>query len=321
MTSLDQPVTIIVFAFTAMLNVSTVWYGVKYKLPVFPWAWALFFVFALMAGSSYGGKPEKFYLFCTMLSAVIVTYNLRAYQRVLHRFAVGLAIAVAAFLVLDALRVIPTPDIVVTDGELQFGGLIRRPYGLEHPNLIAAQMLLLPFGVWSVAVIVTQSRGAFLGLVTALIIRYVHGRWLIVAAVIGAVLIGLAIWVRPYTITDRLGILGEGVRCFLAHPLTGIGSGNFRTATTDGTIMYTAHNALITVAAENGLLGLVPLVGLLVSLFKQVSKSTHPARWGLLAFAIQQMVDDQWLHLDLVTSVMIGCALAVCLYFPAAEQK
>jgi O-antigen ligase len=126
---------------------------------------------------------------------------------------------------------------------------------------------------------------------------------------------------------DRLNIWEDGVRFFVARPLVGWGSGSYYTslyfATPEAEQMnaisgprnpeiHTAHNAVITIAAENGLLGLVPFMGMLISLGLLLWRSPHQARWGILAFMLQQLFDDQWLHP--ITSILLGMAVAVCLF-------
>jgi hypothetical protein len=323
----------ILFIFCILLNCLALYFAIQHKIPhPFPWIWALVFALVLLLGAFTPlGTAERYFYFVTFLSAVIVTYNLRQYPRELKYIAVWLAISVTFITFFDTFRFIRSPDVVITPGELHLNGLIRRPYFLEHPNLIAAQMLLMPFGIWTIlTVLLTQSRGALFGLVPVLIMRYVPRSWRGWVLPIGAVILFLGILIRPDTVLGRLSIWEEGLRFFWARPLLGWGTGSYLASlSAPDNIMnavvnfqriglHTAHNALITIAAENGLLGLVPLVGLLVIVFMSARKSEHPARWGLLAFGIQQMFDDQWLHP--VTSIVLGCCLAVCLFYREGQE-
>lgn len=139
-----------------------------------------------------------------------------------------------------------------------------------------------------------------------------HGLWLL-ALVAGAVLIAPALGYRvpipsPWSIggalttADRLDVLySEGgasfaarlrsfrgaADAFLDHPLAGTGTGTFREGDgPQGTRAY-PHNILLEVAAEAGVLGLVPLVFLLsvvaVSLLRPLARLPEPARIALLA--------------------------------------
>jgi hypothetical protein len=309
------------------LAVCALVYIFKHKLPSpFPWGWSALFAGALFAGAIYGrGAFDKFMMFSSMLSTLIIIFNLREHNNKLHNAARVVALIGMVLILGDSFRLIPTPDIIMTPGELQLDGLIRRPYLMEHPNIMASQMLLLPFGLWTIiTVLFTQSRGALFGMAPALILRFIPRPWLIWAALAGAALLFLALLIRPDTVFARVTIWNEGLQFFMARPLIGWGTGEYMISVIDPsspmnsvartTNMLSAHNALITVAAENGLLGLVPFIGFLISLFRQAAKSSHPARWGLLAFSIQQLFDDNWL--DPVTSILLGCSLAVCLFYP-----
>jgi O-antigen ligase/polysaccharide polymerase Wzy-like membrane protein len=316
---------LLLFAGITLLNVSAVACILKHHLPQpFPWLWAILFAGVVLLGAfSPLGTPERFYVFLALLSAVIVGAAAGRHEQLARALAIGLAV----FVVADAVRLIPTADVVATPGELQLGGLVRRPYALEHPNVVAAWSLLLPLGPWTpIVVVATQSRGALAGLVAMLIARYVPRRALPWAAGAGAVVLVVAMLIRPGTMLARVDFWVEGLRFAAARPLTGWGSGSYYTSLAgtgpaaemnavvdfERTGMHTAHNAAITIAAENGLPGLVAFAGLAGSVFVLARRSTDPARWGLLAFWVQQFFDDQWLHP--VTAVLLGLALAACLF-------
>jgi len=162
-----------------------------------------------------------------------------------------------------------------------------------------------------------------------LMLRFIPRRYLRLAVLVGAFLFTVALMLRPGTAFDRVNFWEEGTRFFLARPVTGWGSGSYRTSIIKSspaadvmnavvfkrTGMHTAHNALITVAAENGLMGLVPFTGFALGLFSFARRSASPMKWGVLAFAIQQLFDDQWLHP--VTSIILGFTLAMLVKEPS----
>lgn len=317
----------------ALLDLAAIVCILKFKLPrPFPWELALAFALALFIGGlSPLGTFEKFYIFTGCLSAIILT----AHAPRSNMLAGILACGLAALVVLDALRLIPTPDVVMSDGELQLGRLIRRPYFLAQPNLVAAWALLLPFDFWTpLTVIATQSRGALAGLAAMLVARFVPRRFVGWATLAGAALVVAAFLIRPQTAWARTDFWWEGAQFFMAQPWMGWGSGSYSVSLTQAsteaarmnavvdnerTGMSHAHNVLVTIAAENGLMGLLPFVGLVVVLGFLVGRSNHPARWGLLAFAVQQLFDDQLF--DPVTAIILGAAIGVCLFSASAQTN
>jgi len=283
----------------------------------YPWKWAGAFALVLFVGAFYPlGTLERFVLFVEMTAAAIVGWHMSKH---IHRAGTWIGIALAVFVSFDALRLLPTPDVNIAGNEIF--GIIRRPYVIAHPNIAAAWSLLLPLGAWTaITVVVTQSRGALVGLLTASVMRFVPRRYMVRTLIAGCAMIALAIMLRPNTAFDRLTFWEEGTRLFLARPLTGWGSGSYResyktetpmNAITERTGMHTAHNALLTIAAENGIAGVVTFMGFAGSLALTVRRSDNPLKWGALAFAVQQIFDDQWLHP--VTSILFGLVVGACL--------
>lgn len=282
---------------------------------------------ALLAVLVIGGmlplcSPSRAVYLALFIAAVFA--GRRLHGRVGRGLAIALAILLCLWTVADAVRLLPTPDLSPTSIPV-IDPYLRRPYALEHPNNLAAWSLLLPFGVWTFwTILFTQSRGALLGWIAALAARYVPRRWWLAALPLGVIAMGLAVFIRPATVTARFDFWREGMDLFAARPLTGWGSGSYyeslvsdspaaqqMNAVTERTGMHTAHNAAVTIAAENGLPGLLSFVALVIGMVRLAARSRHPARYGLLAFAIQQIVDDQWLHP--VTSILLGLAFGVCL--------
>ena len=134
----------------------------------------------------------------------------------------------------------------------------------------------------------TQSRGGMVGLVVmfgALLLmgQKVHPRFAPIA--LAAVLVATpfmptSFWVRMASIVDeqadkqqftgsreaRRILMEEGIDAFLNHPLTGVGAGQFKNYNPAGRRerWRETHNALIQVAAETGLLGLLSFSFLIV---------------------------------------------------------
>jgi len=275
----------------------------------FPWKASAWLALVLLAGglvSPHAGI-ERGVSFVTLLSAFVVTTWLKRFGYV-YKYVALLAIPLAAFLLVDALRIIPTPDITVTSGETF--EMIRRPYLISHPNLKAAWLLLLTLSpVTLIGVVLAQSRGALLGYITALSAYSVPRRYYVQAIIVCIGVMSIAAAVRPGTMLWRVDAWREAVDIFVQSPWIGIGSGTYITHAASGASM--AHNAALTIAAENGLLGLSALIVWLVPVAVIVMRSKHIAKYNLLAFAVQQAVDDQWLHP--VSAILIGVMLAVCI--------
>lgn len=144
-----------------------------------------------------------------------------------------------------------------------------RPFG----RLMAIAGAFLMIG----AVIASQSRSGFLGLAAMfLFMAWQVGRKRpsFIAALALAVVIVLPLtpssyWSRMASITDesrdetgsreaRRILLGEGVRAFLEHPLTGVGAGQFKNYDPKGRqeSWRETHNVVLQVASELGILGL-----------------------------------------------------------------
>ena len=137
-------------------------------------------------------------------------------------------------------------------------------------------------------VVLTKSRGGAVGLVAALVVLVLFGgrvrRGFRVAAV-AAVLAVLPLapdsfWERMASITDsrqdalqftgsreaRRVVMQEGIETFIDRPLTGVGAGQFKNFNPPDRRerWRETHNALIQVAAETGILGLLAFTFLII---------------------------------------------------------
>jgi len=221
-------------------------------------------------------------------------------QKTLFWLSMALSLLVAA----DALRILPTPDIIATAGES--AAWWRRPYALEHPNVVAG-WILLGAGAWSLpALIITQSRGALLGwLGAAFVARLRSPRARMVVLLAGGTLFTLLLIMRPETAAWRIIAWRQAIELWQEAPIFGQGTGIYR----ELGILDTAHNAVLTILAENGIVGVFVFVLWLKKIASRVAASASPAKWWLLAFAIQNLVDDTWTHP--ITALVLGLALAL----------
>ena len=177
------------------------------------------------------------------------------------------------------------------------------------------------------AVLVTESRGAFVGLVLGLglpFLRLVRRRVVIVYAAVGAV---AALTVLPHRFYVRMEGLKDltsvstirqadksgsaeqrwqiqltGLRIFFAHPLLGVGLGCYPLANAKFSPdlgARDAHNTYLRLGAETGLPGLLLWVALVVAVLKQVRRAERgPGRL--------KMVDPKWLKYGLFAFLVEG---------------
>jgi hypothetical protein len=280
----------------------------------FPWlaAGVLGLVLLIGALASPNGSLNRGVGFVTLLSSVIVTAHLAASSSMAmlqhsRSWLWTIVTALTAIIIVDAFGLFPTPDVAMTSGETF--GFIRRPYMLEHPNVQACWLLLLSLSPISlIGIIFTQSRGALLGYLAAFV-RFAPKRFYMHALIAGTIIITAAALIRPHTFFGRVDLWRDAVRIFIEHPLTGSGTGSYTASTVTG--MDTAHNAALTIAAENGLIGIAAFLAWLVALVLLIARSTSAAKFHLLAFSIQQLVDDQWLHP--VTAILLGAVIGICI--------
>jgi len=156
---------------------------------------------------------------------------------------------------------------------------VFRPVSLVKRGIAAACT-----GLMFMTIVASQSRSGSLGLGAALIVMAVltlrRKPGLVAAGVIVAILavpmLPDSYWNRLASITNaekdatgsreaRSVLLRESYDAFLAHPLTGVGAGQFKNYQPDGRVeaWHESHNAILQVAAELGILGVVVFVFLL----------------------------------------------------------
>lgn len=148
----------------------------------------------------------------------------------------------------------------------------RQPAG---KRLVAALIAMLMLAT----IVFTKSRGGALGVLAALVAIAILGRWMrrgvgtitIVAVLVATPFLPDAFWARMVSIVDeesdkqftgsreaRRTVMQEGIDAFLEHPLTGVGVGQFKNYNPPERKerWLEAHNVLIQVAAETGVVGL-----------------------------------------------------------------
>ena len=150
-------------------------------------------------------------------------------------------------------------------------------------------------------IVFTQSRSGFVGLAFVLAALVLLGRTVrpgfagmaLAAIVIAAPFAPSSFWARMASIVDerqdarqytgsreaRRVVMQEGIDVFLERPLTGVGAGQFKNYNPPGRKerWRETHNALIQVAAETGLVGLLAFAFLII-------------RAGIAAVATQRML-------------------------------
>ena len=200
--------------------------------------------------------------------------------------------------------------VVIAEVIFTLGG---RPTFLANPNMTASWLLLCwPWMPWWLAVAgvgATQSRAAIAGLaisgLAVLLLRsHLGGRARLALVAATALITPWAAYLRWATVQDRLLTWALGIRLFLARPLAGWGLGASAMFNRDH-----FDSAPLTISVEMGVVGLITFGVLLAGLACLAWRSPSPARWALLALAIQNIADDTWLWP--VTAVLLGITLAL----------
>jgi len=176
------------------------------------------------------------------------------------------------------------------------------------PLLFAAVVITSPASMWRWLYFGAQvglllwlgSRGAIIGLAAALAGYYViYFRWRVsIGMIVAAVMLGTALlFYRWNTAMFRLFYFQRGIEAFLSAPLFGVGPGGLRSLGlifSEGVWQPHAHNFLLSVLAETGLIGLAGL-GLAGYTFYRLRPALLIERWhvtALLALAAHSLVDE-----------------------------
>ena len=205
---------------------------------------------------------------------------------------------------------------------------LRAPAG----SLPAVSAVLLALGLWFVvaillaALLASFSRGAWLGAACGLLVMLlVQGgrlRWLGIAALVaaGALLVlggtsllpsaltsrlesitgafrffdpgSVKVTPQNFAVVERMAQLWAGWQMALAHPLLGVGPGNYTLAYQDVAAAPWfasrghAHNYYLHIAAEAGILGLVAYLSLIGSVCFSVFRALHQPQLSLLQRSI-----------------------------------
>ena len=199
----------------------------------------------------------------------------------------------------------------------------------QRTQLVTVAILAILWG----GLVLTLSRsslGALLvGLGVLAALRWRVGRAVLAAAVVVA-LAAAAIAASPTTFglnqglngasSGRPGLVSGGLDLFAARPLWGYGSGSFQTEYADrhqGEALSASHTIPITIAAEQGLIGLVVYLALVVAALITLLQRARsdPAR-AAIAAAFIALVFHTLLYADFLedpitwTLLAIGVALA-----------
>jgi glycosyltransferase involved in cell wall biosynthesis len=228
------------------------------------------------------------------------------------------------------------------------GGLLAASAAAAVPLALLTRGRASAIGLWAVAAlcaagaVATQSRGALAGLVVALVLCGVASPvprrkklTFAMVAVLGAVA-GLAVlgpdWFAQRVagiatdpnFTNRMDLIGNGLRLFPARPF-GVGAGNWRLAYEQafGPVAVGAvesHMTLVTVLVEDGIVGLVGIVGVAASVLVgalrkrpgAMAPETLAAACGLVVLLLQSVTysmeasEPLWFFLGLCAAAVVA---------------
>jgi O-antigen ligase len=159
--------------------------------------------------------------------------------------------------------------------------------GLYRPGQLLRNLLLIgaPGGILFYAIKLTQSRGAQLGIGTALLVgslKIFGWRKTLIGAAVVAVLISAGsiggnkreISGKDKSSEDRILSWSSGVDMLSSNPVFGVGYGNFED--NNPVDHLTAHNSFVLCFAELGVSGYFVWMGLVVLTLKSVASCTRP---------------------------------------------
>lgn len=192
---------------------------------------------------------------------------------------------------------------------------VRSAGFLSNPNIAGGVLAILSpvfsefleGGFMIILLVATGSRGAFLAVSMSLLWNRINKALVLVPLIVFLVLLIAA---RPGTVVKRLGTWAEAGRLFLERPVVGWGSGSYPLLSENETAHPHADSLPMTIAAENGLLGLLAFGWLAAELGRIVYQSDDPARLGLVAFGIHNLTDCMvWWYWPGIAAVL--CAALV----------
>ncbi|WDS36903.1 O-antigen ligase family protein [Pseudoxanthomonas sp.] len=243
----------------------------------------------------YGGFLAELLRFGPIVAAFVILSNAVTSTRRLF-FVMGAVVLCATVLALHGVEqkqtgIGWTGVPLIQDGRIQYVGIFNDPNDLGMLFVLALPMamylsargggfgllrlfwlgagLMLLYGIY-----LTDSRGALLAVAAVLGIWLWRKRGIVVAALLGGTcLAGLLL--LPSRLQDlspdeesasgRVDAWYEGFQMFISHPLFGVGADNF----TDYNNL-TAHNSLILVLAETGIVGFTLWLGFIGYCFRMM---------------------------------------------------
>lgn len=179
--------------------------------------------------------------------------------------------------------------VVILLDSLSAGG---RPIVI-NPNLLGSVFLLLAPYAWqwaAVGLLATQSRGAALAAWAAVGTwrQWWRKPWALATT---ALLVVLLVAARPATLTARWAAWNEAAALWAARPFTGWGIGSYQVLARVEPNKLHADNALLTLAAEGGLVTALAFVAVVVETTRLARTAPTGVWWALLAFGLHQLVD------------------------------
>jgi putative inorganic carbon (HCO3(-)) transporter len=246
-------------------------------------------------------------------------------------------------------------DPNVLGGVLAAATALGIPLAAAERRARRATLLWCLVGVAAVGVVMTLSRGAFLGLIAGSLVAVFIApmRWsvrvVLVLAGIGAVLALVFVVLSPEWVASkvtgiasndsaryRIYLAASAWRMFSAHPF-GVGPGNFETAIgtyRDARVpasLLASHTTYLTILAEIGFLGLIGIAaGILVTLWgvtkaaltavtTEIRTSASAALAGLVVLLVQSMTYG--LETSKFLWFLVGASLAAAAIARAAKTK
>lgn len=238
---------------------------------------------------------------------------------------------------------------IVSDEADPFQGtLLREPIGYANAlGIMAAIGLLLALGlaarggpwrwlrlpaaVLAVAVVLTESRGAWfalaVGLAVLLVLRSERPRvWGAIAITAGATVLVVVTVTSAVSLGDRPEYWKAALEDARERPLTGSGAGSFeaywRTHGDPTISVRDAHSLYLETLAELGVMGLALALAVLATPFlalrSRCGAVEQAAAAGLAAFAVHAGIDWDW---ELPVVVLTGLSCAAALLFAARGPR